>query len=103
MVGQGRRQSGGSQPTPTANNESAVAEAVVPVTADMLHVSSILLGNSRLAIVSGELVKEGDSFNVKTPGGAVVLRVVKIEDGVVHFKNGGQIIDARLIAPVSGH
>ena len=71
------------------------------VTAEMLHVTSIALGDLRLAVVNGKRLAEGDSLLVATPAGVATLRVTSIEDGVVHFDYGGQSIDAKLGAPLS--
>jgi len=83
-------------PSPTAT-EAPTQEAWVSL--DMIHVTSIALGNVPLAIVNGQRVSEGDLLEVKTPAGPATLRVVGIEDGTVHFKYGSQIIDAKWMAP----
>jgi len=65
----------------------------------MLHVTSIALGEVRLAVVNSKPMSEGDSLNLKTPAGVVTLRVTGIADGVVHFQYGGQAIDVKLLLP----
>jgi len=70
--------------------------ALVPVNPDLLHVTSIALGNPRLAIVNGKRLAEEDWLVVKTPKGEASVRVVSIQDGFVRFKHGGNTIDARL-------
>ena len=64
----------------------------------MLKVTSIALGNPRLAIVNGKGLAESDWLVVTTPSGDHPVRVTKIEEGVVHFANGRQTIEARLSA-----
>jgi hypothetical protein len=70
--------------------------ALVPVSPDLLHVTSIALGNPRLTIVNGKRLAEEDWLVVKTPNGEASLRVISIEDGFVRFKHGGNTIDAKL-------
>lgn len=69
---------------------------LVPVSPDLLHVTSIALGNPRLAIVNGKRLAEEDWLVVKTAMGEASVRVISIEDGFVRFKHGGETIDARL-------
>ena len=69
---------------------------LVPISADMLHVTSIALGNPRLIIVNGKRLAQGDWLVVKTPNAEASVRIVSIEDGIVRFKQGKQTIDARL-------
>lgn len=71
---------------------------LVPVKPEMLHVSSIALGNPRLTIVNGKRLAEGDWLVVQTPLGAASVRVIQIEDGVVRFRHGGETISAKLQA-----
>jgi len=75
----------------------SIAPTIAPVAADTLHVTSIALGDVPLAIVNGKRVAEGDWLAVTTASGKVSVKVAKIEDGVVHFDNGQQTIDAKLI------
>lgn len=70
--------------------------ALVPVSPDLLHVTSIALGNPRLTIVNGKRLAEEDWLVVKTPVGEASVRVISIQDGLVRFKHGGETIDARL-------
>ena len=63
---------------------------------DMLRVTSIFLGRPRFAVVNGMPVGEGDPIEIKTEGAPVTLRVARIEDGFVHFKCDGQMIDVKL-------
>ena len=91
-------------PMPVASAATvAVAEAPTApgsVTTEMLHVTSIALGDLHLAVVNGKRLAEGESLLVATPAGVATLRVTSIEDGVVHFDYGGQLIDAKLGAPL---
>jgi hypothetical protein len=91
-------------PIPVASAGAiAVAEAptaLVSVKAEMLHVTSIALGELHLAVVNGKRLAEGESLLVATPAGVATLRVTSIEDEVVHFDYGGQWIDAKLAAPL---
>jgi hypothetical protein len=70
--------------------------ALVPINPDMLHVTSIALGNPRLTIVNGKRLAEEDWLVVKTSSGEASVRVISIQDGFVRFKHGGETIDARL-------
>lgn len=70
--------------------------ALVPVSPDLLHVTSIALGTQHLTIVNGKRLAEGDWLIVKTPKGEASVRVISIEDGFVRFKHGGNTLDARL-------
>ena len=70
--------------------------ALVPVSPELLHVTSIALGTQHLTIVNGKRLAEGDWLVVKTPKGEASVRVISIEDGFVRFKHGGNTIDARL-------
>jgi len=72
--------------------------ALVPINPDMLHVTSIALGNPPLTIVNGKRLAEGDWLVVKTPSGEAGMRVVSIQDGLVKFQHGGETIDAHLQA-----
>jgi hypothetical protein len=71
---------------------------LVPVSPDLLHVTSIALGNPRLTIVNGKRLAEEDWLVVKTVKGEASVRVISIQDGFVRFKHGGNTIDARLQA-----
>ena len=68
------------------------------ISADMLHVTSISLGKDRLAVVNDQRLAEGDSLQLKISTGPAWLRVASIEDGVVRFRYGRQMIDTRLSA-----
>ena len=71
-------------------------KAFVPIAPDMLHVTSISLGDVRLTVVNSKQLAEGDWLPVTTPDGIVQVRVAKIDDGIVHFEYDGKTIDARL-------
>jgi hypothetical protein len=71
---------------------------LVPVAPDMLHVSSIALGNPHLTIVNGKRLAEGEWLVVTTPLGEASVRIIQIEDGVVRFRHGGETISAKLQA-----
>jgi len=71
---------------------------LIPLSPDLIHVTSIALGNPRLAIVNGKRLAEEDWLVVKTPNGEASVRVISIQDGFVRFKHGGNSIDARLQA-----
>jgi hypothetical protein len=71
----------------------------LPITADMLHVTAVALGNIHLAIVNGQRLAEGDWLKVKVGNDMGALQVAKIEDGVVHFNYAGRTINAKLISP----
>jgi hypothetical protein len=69
---------------------------VVPISSDMLKVSSIALGRAPEAIVNGLAVGEGGTVQVQTTKGAAIVRVVSIRDGLVQFRYGDQTIFANL-------
>jgi hypothetical protein len=91
--------------TPTAT------PPLFPVNPEALRVTSIALGDVHLAVVNGQRLAEGDPLVLTTPAGVALLRVKTIEDGVVHFDYGGQLLDAKLLpafvpktpAPVTPH
>ena len=70
--------------------------AVVPLSSDMLKVSSIALGRNPAAIVNGMAVGEGGTVQVHTSNGIANVEVVKIQDGLVQFKYGEQTMFANL-------
>jgi hypothetical protein len=70
--------------------------ALVPISPDLLHVTSIALGTQHLTIVNGKRLAEGDWLIVKTPKGDASVRVTSIQDGFVRFKHGGDTLDAKL-------
>ena len=73
-------------------------KAFVPIAPDLLHVTSISLGDVHLTVVNGKQLAEGDWLPVTMPDGIIQVRVAKIEDGVVHFEYNGKTIDAKLTA-----
>jgi hypothetical protein len=79
----------------TAGDEGA---ALVPIKPEMLQVTSISLGEPRLAIVNGRELTEGETIVLKTGGGRATLRVQSIQDGMVRFRHGGQTLDVPLQA-----
>jgi hypothetical protein len=70
--------------------------SVVPISSDMLKVSSIALGHTPVAIVNGTAVGEGGTVQLQTTNGIANLRVVSIRDGLVQFEYGDQTIFANL-------
>jgi hypothetical protein len=85
-----------SPPDPRDRDPLGNRGALVPVSPDLLHVTSIALGTQHLTIVNGKRLAEGDWLIVKTPKGEASVRVISIDDGFVRFKHGGNTIDARL-------
>ena len=69
---------------------------LVPVSSDMLRVSSIALGKTPEAIVNGLPVCEGVVVRVQTTNGIAAVRVVSIRDGMVQFQYGDQTIFANM-------
>lgn len=69
---------------------------LIPLSPELLHVTSIALGTPRLTIVNGKRLAEEDWLVVKTPLGEASVRVISIQDGFVRFKHGGNTIEARL-------
>jgi hypothetical protein len=85
-----------SPPDPRDRDPLGNRGALVPVSPDLLHVTSVALGTQHLTIVNGKRLAEGDWLIVKTPKGEASVRVISIDDGFVRFKHGGNTIDARL-------
>ena len=73
-------------------------ESTVPISADMVHVTAISLGNPSLAIVNGKRVAEGELVPLHTSRPAVIvkLQVMKIADGRVDLTDGNQVLTAHL-------
>jgi hypothetical protein len=69
---------------------------LVPVSSDMLKVSSISLCKTPEAIVNGLPVCEGGIVRVQTTNGIAAVRVVSIRDGMVQFQYGDQTIFANI-------
>jgi hypothetical protein len=65
---------------------------VVTISSDMVHVTAISLGQTRLAIINGKQLAEGNELAVPPAR----LRIVKISDGQVELSNGNQKITAPL-------
>jgi hypothetical protein len=90
-----------SSPATAFTAEPSISAAptppLIPLNADMLHVTAIALGQSNLAVVNGKRVTEGDSLVVVTSDGPAAVRVAKIEQGVVHFDYGTEKIEAKLL------
>ena len=85
-----------SPPDKRDNDPLEKQAALIPVSPDLIHVTSIAMGNPRLTIVNGKRLAEQDWLVIKTPQGEASLRVLSIMDGMVRFKHGGETIDARL-------
>jgi hypothetical protein len=99
LIQQLHREAGVPEAAATPSVATSIAPtAFVPVTPDMLHVTSISLGDVRLTVVDGKQLAEGDWLPVTMPDGIIQVRVAKIEDGVVHFEYDGKTIDAKLTA-----
>jgi len=64
----------------------------VKINPDMVHVTAISLGQTRLAIINGKQLAEGNELALP----AARLRIVKISDGHVELSNGAQVIKAPL-------
>lgn len=79
----------------TVTTEPAGAPAV-RVNIDKLYVSAISLGDTKLAVVNGASLAEGDYLQVETEYGSARLQVLKITDGAVEFTNGPATIVAEL-------
>ncbi len=86
---------GAALEAPVSASTSATP-ALFPLNADMLHVTAIALGQSRLAIVNDQRVAEGESLEVNTSAGVATVRVDKIEDGMVRFAYGNDSIEVKL-------
>lgn len=71
---------------------------LVPVSPDLVHVTSVAMGTPRLAIANGKQLEEGDWLVVNAPMGAASLRVISIQEGLVRFRHGGETIDVKLQA-----
>jgi hypothetical protein len=75
-------------------------ESTVPISAAMVHVTAISLGDPSLAIVNGKRVAEGDLVPLHTSWPAVIvkLRVLKIADGQIDLTDGTQVLTVHLEA-----
>ncbi|HEX4638746.1 MAG TPA: hypothetical protein VH170_04605 [Chthoniobacterales bacterium] len=93
------RQAGAAWVATGLPQSAAPAVAQPIVTDNMLHVSSIALGRTPIAVVNGALVSEGASVQLSTPDGNVFLRVGKIRDGAVDFHYAGKVLAVNLAAP----
>jgi hypothetical protein len=69
---------------------------LIPISADMLKVSSIALGKTPETIINGVAVGEGGMISIQTTNGIATVRVVRISDGMVQFKYGEQTLVASL-------
>jgi hypothetical protein len=79
-------------------------KSIAKISADLIHVSAISLGDPRMAIINGRLVGEGEQITLHPPKApvAVSLRLRKISDGEIELSDGAQVIKARLkLAPAS--
>jgi hypothetical protein len=81
---------------PSTTPPSWATGTIIPVFPEMLKVTSVAMGRTPLAIVNGQRLATGDWLEVKTDRGVATLVVQKIDEGVVHFRNGDMTIDARL-------
>jgi hypothetical protein len=70
--------------------------SLVPISSDMLKVTSIALGRTPVAIVNGTAIGEGGTLQLQTTNGIATLHVASIRDGLVQFKYGNQTILANL-------
>ena len=84
------------------NSVSQSDPILVQLSADLIHVTAISLGQPRLAIINGKHLSEGDQITVQAPSAqmAVTLRVLKIADGRVELTDGTQVITARVEFPI---
>lgn len=55
-----------------------------------LRISSIALGDPRLAVINGKLVGEGEALSLKVGDSTVTLHVVKIGEGEVTLTDGSR-------------
>jgi hypothetical protein len=86
-------------PTPRSSPPDPIK---VTISAALIHVTAISLGDPRMAIINGRLVGEGEQITLHPPAAsAVSLRVRKISDGEVELSDATQAITARLelVAP----
>jgi hypothetical protein len=88
------------QPSPLITQSPLITTpAPAPLRSEMFRVTSIALGETRLAIINGKRLAEGESLLVRTPEGSRTVQVVKIDDGVVYLTSGSEKIEARLTPP----
>jgi hypothetical protein len=90
------RQAGIARSVVTLQASPIDPTVVVPISSDMLKVSSIALGSNPVAIVNGMSVTEGETVQVQTTNGVATVQVTHIQDGLVQFKYGDQTILANL-------
>lgn len=74
---------------------------LIRISADMIHVTAISLGQPRLAIINGQQRSEGEQVTIYSPaaGAAVTVQVAKISDGRIDLSDGLQTLSARLEMP----
>jgi hypothetical protein len=74
---------------------------IIRISADLMHITAISLGHTRLAIINGQQITEGEQITIDAPAAsvAVTLRVLKISDGRVELSDGTQTISAPLEMP----
>ena len=83
------------------NGGTEAAAGNATIQSDLFHVTAISLGSTRLAIVNGKKVAEGETVVVSTSSGPATVRVAKIEDGVVHLVYGHERIDVKVNSGVA--
>ena len=71
-------------------------EAPFLITEDMFHVTSIALGQPRLAVVNGVALSEGECLTIVAGNHIAGVRVIDIADGAVTLKVGSQTLSAKL-------
>ena len=76
-------------------------EAPFLITEDMFHVTSIALGQPRLAVVNGIALGEGESLTIVAGNHIASVRVSGIADGTVTLKVGSQTLSAKLSGSVA--
>ena len=88
---------------PSVSTPIVAAEPNGKISADLIHVSAISLGDPRMAIINGRLVGEGERITLHPSGvpAAVSLRLRKISDGEIELSDGAQVIKARLELPTA--
>ena len=96
MIRELHRQAGIASVVIGLPSSSVDPSLLVPVSSDMLKVSSIALGHAPVAIVNGAAIGEGAIVHLQTTNGVAAVRVVSIHDGMVQFKYGNQTLVANL-------
>jgi len=84
------------KPSPLAPGPVQVRQPLLDVSPDLFHVSSIALGDTKIAVINGRLFAEGDPIVVRVGDADARLTVFRIRDGVVLLNFRGREVKVPL-------